>query len=66
MTKLARRPRRAAVAAEPEKSGKAEQQNSEINKTLVEHGRVTGYVVAKCMGKLPTARKLGDMAADGR
>ena len=54
----------AAVAVAAEQSGKAVQQNSEINKKLVEHGRVTEYVVAKCMGKLPTAQKLGDMAAD--
>ena len=53
-----------AAAAADGKDGEAELQNSEEGAEVLEHGRVIEYVVPKLEGKLPTAAKLGEIAAD--
>eukprot|EP00966_Prymnesium_polylepis_P216378 5008933-Prymnesium_polylepis.1 len=54
----------AAAAAAAGKSGEEECEYSEQGADVLEHGRVTEYVVPKLEGKLPPAGKLGEIAAD--
>ena len=54
----------AVAAAATDAGGKKELASAEVGKPLVEHGRVTEYVVPKIEGKFPSAAKLGELAAD--